>query len=766
MRLRLSSARAEFPRSCLRERIPDEARLATSVGISISQSRATGPRRVRQLPLLVTIGMTAGLLFACGCQVHPSAGPPVTSHSPVSGQPSQDIEYYVAPYGSDLDPGTQQRPFATLEGARDAIRALRAAGEPFRPVTVWIRGGMYFCDRGLELTQQDSGAPGAPIVYRACGRLPVRLIGGLELMPSWCRPVEDATTLERLPEEARDNVLRVDLRRHGLEDYGEMSMQGPMLELFCNGKRLPVARWPNEGWAHIGKVVETREDGTQRLVDGNKRGRTFQCLGDRPRRWLRAEQAVLHGFWWYGWTDQHVAIERIDPKRGLITLTDVPGGGIRRNQWFCALNLLEELDAPGEWFLDRETGVLYLWPPEDGSTHSILLSTLSEPLIQMSEASHVTIRGVTLEVTRGVATVISGGSYCRFAGCVIRCAGSHGAVVDSGRRNGLVGCDVYQVGATGVHITGGNRWTLAPSGNYVLNCHIHHYSQRKKVYQPAVRMYGVGHRIAHNLIHDAPHQAIAYDGNEHVIELNEIHHVVLDSADAGVMYSGCHWTFRGNVVRHNFIHHIPHGPGLGTVGIYLDDCACSTRIMGNVFFDMLKPTFIGGGRDSAIENNIFIECDVPVYLDNRGLRWGHFVPSGPMYAQLRRMRYDQPPWRERYPSCARMLDEIPQAPLGNVVARNVAYDCRWRDPELFCRRTSHSQLDRPYLGMVDNWITEDDPGFVDATTMDFRLRPDAEVFRRVPGFRPIPFGKIGLYRDAYRATWPVPEGRWSRSGDE
>ena len=169
-----------------------------------------------------------------------------------------------------------------------------------------------------------------------------------------------------------------------------------------------------------------------------------------------------------------------------------------------------------------------------------------------------------------------------------------------------------------------------------MNNHIHRYAQRKKVYQPAVRMYGVGHRIAHNLIHDAPHQAIGYDGNDHVIEFNEIHHVVLESADAGVLYTGCNWTFRGNVVRHNFIHSIPHGPGLGTVGVYLDDCASSTKIFGNVFYDMLKPTFIGGGRDNVIANNIFVECDTPVHLDNRGLRWEHFRPKGPMYKHLER----------------------------------------------------------------------------------------------------------------------------------
>ncbi len=668
------------------------------------------------------------------------------------------VEFYVAVGGGNENPGTLTRPFANLERARDAIRELKQAGELDRPVTVWVRGGRYYRTKKFELKQEDSGTQTAPIVYRAYPKERPRLVGGRELKASWCEPVKDPAVRRRLDEAVRDRVLHVDLSAHGLTDYGQMSISGPMLELFCGGERLPLARWPNKGWMHIGQVVEIGSDSTRRLVDGNKQGKTFQYSGDRPSRWTHADQIELHGFWWYGWVDQHVKIDRIDTKRKEITLVGVPGGGIRKKQWFCALNLLEEIDQPGEWFLDRKRGVLYLLPPKHFTYRPILLSTQSEPLLVLSGTSHVTVRGLTLEVTRGVGVVLGGGSDNVLAGCIVRSIGSQGIVMDHGTHNGVLGCDIHDIGSGAIRLTGGNRSTLAPSRNYVVNNHIHRYSQRKKVYQPAVRMYGVGHRMAHNLIHDAPHQAIGYDGNDHVIEFNEIHHVVLESSDAGVLYSGCNWTFRGNVVRHNFIHHIPHGPGLGTVGVYLDDCASSTEIFGNVFYDMLKPTFIGGGRDNVIANNIFIECDTPVYLDNRGLRWDHFRPGGPMYNQLKQIRHDQPPWSERYPKLARILDEIPQAPLGNVLVNNVSYRSSWRDPEKHCRETSGKHVDRPYVKIADNYVTDEDPGFINAAGMDFRLRDDAIVYRRIPGFKKIPFEKIGLYRDEYRATWPVGRG--------
>ncbi len=656
---------------------------------------------------------------------------------------STQVEFFVSTQGSDSNPGTKDRPFHSLETARDAIRKLKQAGPLEKPVTVWLRGGTYFRTQTFRLAEKDSGTKETPIAYRAHHNEQVSLVGGQEIKVSWFRPVNDQAILNRLDEAARVNVLQVDLKARGITDYGELSISGPMLEFFWSGNRMQLARWPNEGYAPIGKVVEVGEEGKPRLVDGNKQGNTFQYDGDRPERWLTADHMVLHGFWWYGWMDEHVPIEKINTEKKEITLTRVPGGGIRRDQWFYALNLLEEIDQPGEWYLNRQTGILYFWPPEDFEKHPAYVSTLTEPLVALDNTSNVTIRGLTLEVTRGVGAVLGGGEQNRLAGCVIRCIGSHAVIIDGGTKNGILGCDVHDIGSMGVRVTGGNRATLEPAENYIENCHIHHYSQRKKVYQPAVRLYGCGHRIAHNLIHDAPHQAIGYDGNDHLIEFNEIHDVVLESADAGVLYTGRDWTFRGNVVRYNFIHHIPHRPGFGSKGIYLDDCASSTEIFGNVFYKTKESAFIGGGRDNIIRNNIFVECDTPVHLDTRGLTWDHFRPDGPMYEPLKRFRIKEPPWSTRYPKLARILEEHPQAPLGNVVANNVSYRGSWRDP------------DKKYVKIADNLITDEDPGFVDAANMNFQLRDDSIVYRKIPGFKRIPFDRIGLYRDEYRTTSPV-----------
>ncbi len=652
------------------------------------------------------------------------------------------VELYVAADGSETNPGTNEKPFGSLQRARDAIRELRRTGQPASPITVWVRGGVYYRTDTFQLTQEDSGTQEAQIAYRACGDEKPRLVGGQKIKASWCRAVTQPDVLKRLDESARDKVLQVDMKAHGITDYGEMTISGPMFELFSDGKRMPVARWPNEGWLTIGKCVEPDGDSGLRLADETKKGRTFQYSGDRPRRWVESRDVELHGFWYYGWMDEHVKIDRIDTERRQITLARTPGG-IKEGQWYRALNLLEEIDQPGEWYLDRREGILYFFPPEGFPKRQVFFSTLEKPLVTLEKTSHVTVRGLTLEVTRGIAVVIGGGTHNSITQCVIRCVGSHAVIIDGGTKNGVIGCDVHDVGSTGIQISGGNRSTLTPGENYVVNCHIRDYAQRKKVYQPAVRLYGVGHRVAHNLIHDAPHQAIGYDGNDHLIEFNEIHDVVLETSDAGALYTGRDWTFRGNVVRYNFIHHIPHRPGFGSKVVYLDDCASSTEIFGNVFYKTRESAFIGGGRDNVVENNIFVECEQPVHLDARGLTWDHFRPGGPMYEPLRQFRHDQPPWSTRYPKLARILEENPQAPLGNVVVRNVSYRSSWRDP------------DRKYVKLEDNFITDEDPGLVDAANMNFQLKDDSLVYQKVPGFQKIPFENIGLYRDEYRATWPV-----------
>jgi hypothetical protein len=338
--------------------------------------------------------------------------------------------------------------------------------------------------------------------------------------------------------------------------------------------------------------------------------------------------------------------------------------------------------------------------------------------------------------------VVDGGRGVRIVGCTICNTGGWGIRLQ-GMEHAVVGCDMDRLGEGGVSVSGGDRARLTPSQCVVENNHIHHFGRIFRTYRPAVSVDGVGCRVASNLIHDGPHNAIQLHGNDHRIELNEIHHVCYETGDVGAFYMGRDWSEQGNVLRWNFFHHI-QGPGLhGAMAVYLDDAASGATVFGNVFYKAGRAAFIGGGRDNRIENNIFVDCEPAVHVDARGLNWMRNHIEDDMPKKLRSWPYQQSPWKDRYPALVRLFDDEPGAPKGNVAARNICVGGRWRDVEAAAK---------PLVKFEDN-LLDADPRFISSSTMNFQIRDDSPAFRL--GFERIPFERIGLIPDARRATWPV-----------
>ena len=366
----------------------------------------------------------------------------------------------------------------------------------------------------------------------------------------------------------------------------------------------------------------------------------------------------------------------------------------------------------------------------------------------MNDVSHVTLRGMIIEAVRGTALGMSGGTQNRVVACTFRNGGGSAVSVSGGTGHGVIGCDIYDMGGGGIHLNAGDRTSLTPAGHFAENNHIHHYGRWNRMYQTAISLHGVGNRASNNLIHNAPHMAIGFGGNDHVIEFNEIHSVCYESNDAGAMYAGRDWTMRGHVIRHNYLHHITGFRGRGCVGVYLDDMFASAAIVGNVFYKVTRAAFIGGGRDCTVENNIFVDCTPSLHVDARALGWAHDHADGWIKEHGEKgtvcgIAYNKPPYSERYPELVNILEDEPKAPKGNVIARNVSWGGKWDGIQ---------DVARPYLTLEDNLIDED-PHFVDAENLDFRLKDDSPAFKL--GFKPIPIEKIGLYEDENRASWPV-----------
>jgi hypothetical protein len=638
------------------------------------------------------------------------------------------VTFYVATDGKDLNPGTKERPFATLRRARNAIRALKEAGDlPAGGAAIWIRGGVYPLRTGFELTAEDSGREDAPIVYGAYQQERVTLIGGKEV--TGFAPVTDPAVLGRLEEAARGHVFQADLRAQGITDFGEMRPRGfgqPIrlagLELFFNDEPQTLARWPNGEWAHIAGVPAGQQGGR------------FGYEGDRPKRWGDASDVWVHGYWTYDWADSYVKVASIDTDRREIA-TAPPHGvyGYTAGKRYYALNLLEELDEPGEWYLDRETGVLYFWPPSPIEEGQAFVSLLEEPMVSIKDASYVTLRGLTLEYVRGAGVEIAGGAHNLVADCTLRNIGNTAINIRGGTDNGVSGCDISATGDGAILLEGGDRKTLTPAGNYVEDCRISDFGRWDRTYRPAVLIRGVGNRISHNLMQDAPHTAILLNGNDHVIEFNEIHHVCLETDDAGAFYLGRDFTERGNIVRYNYFHHL--GDAKWVQAVYLDDCASGTLVFGNLFYQANRAVQLGGGRDNTIENNIIVDCKLGLPIDARGLGWAKKWFDGTdttLMDRLKAVNYSQPPYSVRYPELAGILEDEPAVPKGNRIVRNISVGGQWV--------TMANGLTDKIIHFEDN-LVDSDPHFVDPEAGDFRLKDDSPAYAF--GFKPIPLGEIG-----------------------
>jgi hypothetical protein len=448
------------------------------------------------------------------------------------------------------------------------------------------------------------------------------------------------------------------------------------------------------------------------------------------------------GYWFWDWAEQRHKIEALDPTTRTLTVAKpYHGYGYRKGQWFYGFNILAELDAPGEWYLDRQSGLLYFWPPAQIASGQAVVSVLPT-LLTLSDTSYLTFRGFTFEAARGTAITIRGGEQNRLVGCTLRNLGSWAVQVSGGQRHTVVGCDVYATGDGAINLDGGDRRTLKPAGHAAENNYLHHWSRWNRMYRPALMLTGVGQRAAHNLIAHSPHTAIGFGGNDHLIEFNEIHDVCTESNDAGAMYAGRNWTMRGSVIRHNYLHHIQGFEGRGCVGVYLDDQFCGTEVLGNVFYKVSRAAMIGGGRDCTIANNIFVDCVPATHVDARGLGWAASGFDG-LKKGLQEVPCTEPPWSTRYPPLVRILDDDPMAPKGNVIARNVCVGGRWGDFE---------GKAKPLVTFQDN-LLDQDPKFVDAAHQNFQLQDDSPALRL--GFQRIPLDRIGPYASDERASWPV-----------
>ncbi|MBB3113301.1 uncharacterized protein YjdB [Paenibacillus phyllosphaerae] len=691
---------------------------------------------------------------------------------------STGATFVVAKDGSDYNPGTLEAPFLTLEKARDAIRLLKnGQGLPDGGVTVYIRGGEYERTASFELLAQDSGTADKPITYKAYPGESVTLTGSQQLDKSWFAPVTDPQVLSRIiSDDARSKVLVADLQSHGITDYGVMSRHGyykandvsqvPPMELYIEGEGMTLARWPNTGTVQMGDIIDAGP--TRKDADLQDRGGTFSYTYDRPQYWTNADDIWLDGIFGYSWEWSYNKIASIDTVNKRITLRYGEMSGLFKN-WYpdfhFAQNLLEEIDMPGEYYIDRAQGLLYFLPTASFAQQNpdIAVTRLKTPMINAVGVSYVTFDNLTLENGRDSAVVIMGGDHVVVQHSEIRNFSNGGVQINTqsrwlyndfatatGTNHGVVNTHIHHIGGTAVILNGGSRTTLVPGNNYVESSHLHDFAYYHKAYNPAVILTGVGNRVSHSEIHDAPHPGILIFGNDHTVEYNNIYDVCKMFSDLGAIYMNAGETpqQRGTVIKRNFFHDIGMSKA-GVEGIYPDNFTMGLTIDENIFYRMGNSAIRNnGGAHIKARNNIFVDSEVPydyadLYLgDNpEGQIAKNYMPKWQaLFAQ--NDNFVGTPYLVKYPELADFFTEDRYYPTTNTFQNNVIYN-----PSVPRSSTTNAQgaYDKfNLLQYANNWVTATDPGFVSLSSGDFNLKADAAVFNQIPGFRAIPFSDIGI----------------------
>ena len=707
--------------------------------------------------------------------------PVLSEYTKTDDEKMIDGDFYVSTKGNDDADGSKDAPFLTIEKAVEAVRKTEKTGR--KGITVCIEGGEYRVS-SLAFTKEDSGTAECPVTYCSYNG-EVILNGGTTLAPSAFSAVTDENVLARLSGEAKKNIVCTDLTKLGLDadDWGKLypvgkygtqanydgDTEGPVpCNLYFNGKPMTTARYPNEGFLKTVDIIREGE-GEESSTSNHAKKEGWADLrnpettiftvdsetADRLNSYASLDDVWLWTALIYEWADTTVPIKSFDYKTKALEPAYVSKYGAVPGSTYYIFNAIEELDSPGEWYLDRENGMLYMYPPENAENAKITLSLSAEDIITVNGAQYLCFDGLSVRGTRSNGMVIK--SYnVTVKNCLISELSGIGVTVD-GYRNLVTDCEFAHIGATAAEIKGGDFETLTAGENRIENCFIHDFSEVSITEGQGVFLGGVGNVCAHNEFCNSPQQAIWYSGNNNLIEYNNIHDVVLMSNDSSAVYTGRRWDEAGTVIRYNAIYNIG-GDGFNPHGIYFDDGASSQTVYGNFIANCKGCGFlIGGGRNHNIYNNILLNCSTAFSYDDRA-RDGAMNPSSSwfehsregndMHQNLLSSPWQSDVWREAYPYMADWsLDygdtENPDFianPSDSKINSNIIVHYKGDVGEIAESIYKYSDIS----GNEIYRLYDTDKLFVDAQAGDYTIRDLDEIRKTIPGFENIPFDEIGI----------------------
>lgn len=291
-----------------------------------------------------------------------------------------------------------------------------------------------------------------------------------------------------------------------------------------------------------------------------------------------------------------------------------------------AINLLCELDTPGEYYIDRynDNDILYYYPKGNIDSEKVQLTSSSEPFFEINNADGIVIQNLIMDGTTGNGIKMSDCESCSVISCELYNISMDAVKIGQnnntftadpayetshgGHNNIVSNCEIHDIGCGGVYLAGGNEQTLERGDNIVEHCEFYNIS-RLQTYTPAVYLEGVGNTANYNYIHDAPHMVIQIMGNDMTVSHNHIKNVCTNASDQAAVYSGRCFTWLGNEVSYNYFENLTSG----CYAVYMDDGMSGMIIKNNIFKNMKGAAiFSNSGFGHKIVDNIFIDSNKTV----------------------------------------------------------------------------------------------------------------------------------------------------------
>ena len=676
---------------------------------------------------------------------------------------------YVSPTGRDSWSGSTSTaladgtdgPLATLRGARDAVRRLRRAAPLTEPVNVLLRGGVYAVSEPVVFEPVDSGTVACPVTYKAFpGEKPV--LSGARRLTGF--RVEGGLWRLQLPDVSGGTWF--------------------FRSLFVNGRRAVRARTPNVGAYHhiVSKAPPVRDPGT-----GEEQVREYTAFVYSPgtiKRWRNFED--LHLVVYDAWATSILPINTLDePTRVVEFATQGIWKMMAWDTRFYVEHAPDALDAPGEWYLDRERGELLYrpLPGEKAETATVHAPVLEQILLLRGDrdaglfVEHVAFEGLSLRHTDWTANIafarragavtpyeitdrtvgyqgtqaaypvpgvvsLTDTRQCAVRNCEITLVGDYAIALGDGCKDAVVErCHLHHLGGGGVKVgSSRTRTEAALAERNVIDNNFIHYGGR--VYRAAVGVLilrSSHNRVSHNEISDLTYTGIsvgwdwgygASSAHHNIIEHNHIHRIGRGHlSDMGGIYTL--GISPGTVLRSNLIHDL-HCYKYGATALYQDQASSEMLLENNISRNCQTGGYtLHYGRDNTVRNNIF------------SLGVSHQISVGR-------------PEEHHQLTFERNLVVYHDGNLtghqwgkGTFTAdRNLYWDASG-EPVTWGSRTLEqwqAETGRDAASVVA------DPGFADVSAGDFALPPDSPALRL--GFVPIDMSRVGLYGDSRWTSLP------------